>query len=191
MKLAIGNSQGHHHQHVRVLTISLKRTFLHLVKYPLSLVLHQLTPSLCQRTEIGAISSGSTSKMSLTKRRKTIKANYFQAPQMQHALGSALSSLPGETLVYCGHEYSLQVWTKRFVKIKFVIFAVKCFNQDWWNLFLPLHALSFSAHSAILFGTKFAISQLSQSQFISLKNWNSFLIDRTLHLELMWNHRTR
>merc|ERR1712012_446920 len=30
------------------------------------------------------------------------------APQMQHALGSALSSLPGETLVYCGHEYSLQ-----------------------------------------------------------------------------------
>ena len=109
MKLAIGNSQGHHHQHVRVLTISLKRTFLHLVKYPLSLVLHQITPSLCQRTEIGAISSGSTSKMSLTKRRKTIKANYFQAPQMQHALGSALSSLPGETLVYCGHEYSLQV----------------------------------------------------------------------------------
>merc|ERR1712004_391013 len=30
------------------------------------------------------------------------------APQMQHALGSVLSSLPGETLVYCGHEYSLQ-----------------------------------------------------------------------------------
>ena len=123
--------------------------------------------------------------------KKTIKANYFQAPQMQHALGSALSSLPGETLVYCGHEYSLQVWNKRFVKIKFVIFAVKYFNQDWWNLFLPLHALSFSAHSAILFGTKFAISQLSQSQFISLESRNSFLIDRTLHLELMWNHRTR
>ena len=127
MKLAIGNSQGHHHQHVRVLTISLKRTFLHLVKYPLSLVLHQLTPSLCQRTEIGAISSGSTSKMSLSKRRKTIKANYFQAPQMQHALGSALSSLPGETLVYCGHEYSLQVGGKHFAEIKLVIFAVKCF----------------------------------------------------------------
>ena len=188
MKLAIGNSQGQHH-HVQVLTR--ERTFLHLVKYPMSLVLHLLTPSLCQRTEIGAISSGSTSKMSLTKRRKTIKANYFQAPQMQHALGSALSSLPGETLVYCGHEYSLQVWNKRFVKIKFVIFAVKYFNQDWWNLFLPLHALSFSAHSAILFGTKFAISQLSQSQFISLESRNSFLIDRTLHLELMWNHRTR
>ena len=126
MKLAIGNSQGHHH-HVQVLTISQKRTFLHLVKYPLSLLLHQLSPSFCQRTEIGAISSGSTSKMSLSKRRKTIEANYFQAPQMQHALGSALSSLPGETLVYCGHEYSLQVGGKHFAEIKLVIFAVKCF----------------------------------------------------------------
>ena len=124
MKLAIGNSQGQHH-HVQVLTR--ERTFLHLVKYPLSLVLHQLTPSFCQRTEIGAISSGSTSKMSLSKRRKTIEANYFQAPQMQHALGSALSSLPGETLVYCGHEYSLQVGGTHFAEIKLVIFAVKCF----------------------------------------------------------------
>ena len=129
MKLAIGNSQGHHH-HVQVLTISLKRTFLHLVKYPLSLVLHQLTPSLCQRTEIGAISSGSTSKMSLSKRRKTIEANYFQAPQMQHALGSALSSLPGETLVYCGHEYSLQVGAKHFVEIKLSSLLSSVFNQD-------------------------------------------------------------
>lgn len=30
------------------------------------------------------------------------------APEMQKALGSVLGSLPGETLVYCGHEYSLQ-----------------------------------------------------------------------------------
>ena len=98
-----------------------------MVKYPLSLVLHQLTPSFCQRTEIGAISSDSTSKMSLSKRRKTIEANYFQALQMQHALGSALSSLPGETLVYCGHEYSLQVGGTHFAEIKLVIFAVKSF----------------------------------------------------------------
>ena len=33
----------------------------------------------------------------------------LQAPEMQKALGSVLGSLPGETLVYCGHEYSLQV----------------------------------------------------------------------------------
>ena len=46
---------------------------------------------------------------------------------MQHALGSALSSLPGETLVYCGHEYSLQVGGKHFAEIKLVIFAVRCF----------------------------------------------------------------
>jgi len=30
------------------------------------------------------------------------------APEMYNALGAILGSLPGETLVYCGHEYSLQ-----------------------------------------------------------------------------------
>ena len=42
----------------------------------------------------------------------------LQAPQMQNALGSVLGSLPGETLVYCGHEYSLQV-TQETIAFKY------------------------------------------------------------------------
>ena len=47
----------------------------------------------------------------------------LQAPEMQKALGSVLGSLPGETLVYCGHEYSLQVVerTKQWLMIMFRI----------------------------------------------------------------------
>ena len=37
----------------------------------------------------------------------------LQALEMQNNLGSVLGSLPGETLVYGGHEYSLQVDGKR------------------------------------------------------------------------------
>ena len=33
----------------------------------------------------------------------------IQAAEMQNALGSVLGSLPGETLVYGGHEYALEV----------------------------------------------------------------------------------
>ena len=190
MKLAIGNSQGHHH-HVQVLTISRKRTFLHLVKYPLSLVLHQLTPSFCQRTEIGAISSGSTSKIVTFKEKENYWSKLFP--------GSSNAACAWISTKLLTRRNTCLLWTwilsaglnQAFCQDKICHLCCQAFNQDWWNLFLPLHALSFSAHSAILFGTKFAISQLSQSQFISLESWNSFFIDRTLHLELMWNHRTR
>ena len=79
----------------------------------------------------------------------------LQAPEMQNALGSVLGSLPGETLVYCGHEYSLQVDGKR----KQIVLLL-------WQFFsltkktATLQELSFFiASSAILFRANLAVSQ--------------------------------
>ena len=62
----------------------------------------------------------------------------LQAPEMQKALGSVLGSLPGETLVYCGHEYSLQVAQKTkssFLKCIF-LFIIQCkLCNPFWSKF--------------------------------------------------------
>ena len=58
----------------------------------------------------------------------------LQAPEMQNALGSVLGSLPGETLVYCGHEYSLQVNEKNESKGALLRLILSFFKT-----YFPLH----------------------------------------------------
>ena len=43
----------------------------------------------------------------------------IQAAEMQNALGSVLGSLPGETLVYGGHEYALEVDIEKKIHSRF------------------------------------------------------------------------